>query len=87
MSSTTPDKNENYQQIVQTICKELKELDPKNDALTESSDLTTDVHIDSASTMMLVFTLEEKFDVSVPLNELGNVRTIEDLAGLIQKLQ
>ena len=87
MSATPPDKNENYQQIVQTICEKLEEIDPENKNLTEATDLTTDVHLDSASTMNLVFTLEETLDISVPLNDLGNLRTVGDLAALLQRLQ
>jgi len=73
--------------VVETICEQLKQIAPEADALTEDTDLTMDVHIDSASTMSLVFDLEESFDVSVPLNELSDVRTIRDLASLIVKLQ
>ena len=76
-----------YQRIVETICEQLKRIAPEAEALTEDTDLTMDVHIDSASTMSLVFDLEESFDVSVPLNELGDVRTVRDLATLIVKLQ
>ena len=87
MNSTLPNKNENYPQLVQTICQKLEEIHPENKDLTEATDLTTDVHLDSASTMNLIFTLEEELDVSVPLNDLGNLRTVGDLAELLQKLQ
>ena len=87
MNSTPPDKNENYQKLVQTICEKLEEVHPENKDLTEATDLTTDVHLDSASTMNLIFSLEEELDVSVPLNDLGNLRTVGDLAELLQKLQ
>ena len=64
-----------------------KEFAPDAGPFTEATDLTRDVHVDSASIMSLVFNLEESFDVSVPLNELSNVLTIGDLAKLIVKLK
>lgn len=79
--------SEAYRRIVTTICDQLKLIAPEAEALNEETDLTMDVHIDSASTMSLVFDLEESFDVSVPLNELSDVRTIRDLASLIVKLK
>ena len=87
MNSTPPEKNEDYEKMVRTICEQLEEIHPENTALTEATDLTTDVHLDSASTMNLIFSLEETFDVSVPLNDLGNLRTVGDLAKLLQKLK
>lgn len=87
MSSSPPEKNEDYQQLVRTVCEQLEEIHPENKDLSEATDLTTDVHLDSASTMNLIFNLEEKLDISVPLNDLGNLRTVGDLAGLLQKLQ
>ena len=80
-------ENEAYRRIVDSICEQLKRIAPEADLLTEETDLTMDIHIDSASTMSLVFDLEESFDVSVPLNELSDVRTIRDLASLIVKLK
>lgn len=82
-----PNENEVYRGIVDSICKQLKQIAPEAGSLTEETDLTMDLHIDSASTMSLVFDLEESFDVSVPLNELSDVRTIRDLASLILKLK
>ena len=87
MNSNPSDQNDNYQQNVKTICQKLEEIHPENQELSETTDLTTDVHLDSASTMDLIFSLEETFDISVPLNDLGDLRTVGDLAKVLQKLQ
>lgn len=79
--------NPDHRQIVDTICEQLKQVVPEVGSLSEETDLTMDVHIDSAATMALVFELEESFDVSVPLNDLSSVRTIGDLAAIITKLK
>ncbi len=99
MDSIDFKQHKDYRQIVETISEELRVITsetmseepgvvtPEAKPFTEATDLTRDVHIDSASTMMLVFALEEKFDVSVPLNELSHINTIGDLAEFIVKLK
>ena len=99
MKSVDFTKHRDYLQIVETISEELRLItaEAKSEGsgvvtsetkpFTEATDLTRDVHIDSASTMMLIFALEEKFDVSVPLNELSHISTIGDLAEFIVKLK
>jgi acyl carrier protein len=87
MNSIDFTQHEDYQQIVKTISEVIRDITSETEPFTEATDLTRDVHIDSASTMMLVFELEEKFDVSVPLNELILISTIGGLAELIVKLK
>jgi len=70
--------------ILQAIIEELQKVNDENIALTESTDITTDLHVDSLAIMELIFVLEERFDVSIPLNELGDVRTISQIAQLVE---
>lgn len=74
-----------HQQIVDKICEEIKGLDLEvNGELSADTDMTTDMKIDSLDVMELVFTLEEEFDASVPVNDLSNVYKIGELATLVQ---
>ena len=70
--------------ILQTIYIELQKANDENIPLTEATDITTDLHVDSLAVMGLVFALEERFDVSIPLNELGDIRTIGQIAQLVE---
>jgi acyl carrier protein len=70
--------------ILQTIVEELQKVNDENIALTAATDITTDLHVDSLAVMELIFVLEERFDVSIPLNELGDVRTIGQIAQLVE---
>lgn len=54
--------------------------------MTADTDITTDLNVDSVAVMDLMFALEEHYDISVPLNELGEVRTIGELARLVQQI-
>ena len=73
--------------IINFICKEIAKALPEAPALTAETDMTTDVSVDSLATMNLVFALEEKFDISIPLNALADIRKISELATLVQKLK
>ena len=71
--------------IVTFICDKIKKALPDAPALSAQTDMTTDISIDSLATMDLVFALEEEFDISVPLNALAEIRTIGELAALVEK--
>lgn len=70
--------------ILQTIYAELQKANDENIPLTETTDITTDLHVDSLAVMELIFVLEERFNISIPLNELGDVRTIGQIAQLVE---
>lgn len=70
--------------ILQAIFSELQKVNDENIPLTEATDITTDLHVDSLAVMELVFALEERFNVSIPLNELGDIRTIGQIAQLVE---
>jgi acyl carrier protein len=48
--------------------------------------LATDLGIDSAQLMEVLLEVEDEFDISIPLNVLPNVVTVEDLSIELEKL-
>ena len=74
-----PGKNE----VLEVIFSELEKVNHQGLKLQESTDITTDMNVDSVAIMDLVFELEEKFDISVPLNDLADIRKIGELADLV----
>lgn len=65
---------------------EVLERFAKGQKLSESTDLLTDLGLDSMLVMELVLEAEDRFDVSIPLNILPSVRTVRDLALRVQRL-
>ncbi len=47
--------------------------------------LTGQLELDSLKIMDLMMAVEERFDISVPINALADVKTVGDLASQIQK--
>lgn len=54
--------------------------------LTESTDLVSELGLTSLKIMDLLMEIEDQFDVTVPLNRLPEVRTVGDLAAMLEKL-
>ncbi|MCK4425431.1 MAG: acyl carrier protein, partial [Deltaproteobacteria bacterium] len=50
------------------------------------TDLVADLGLDSMAVMELLAAIEDRFDISIPLNILPDVRTLKDLALQIQQL-
>ena len=91
MEQTSPSQAENgnlpdREDILKIIYAELEKVNTQNITLSESTDITTDMNVDSVAIMDMIFELEENFDISVPLNDLADTRTIRELADLVQNI-
>ncbi|MGD8256729.1 MAG: acyl carrier protein [Desulfobacterales bacterium] len=72
--------------VLQQICKILKPLVPDGQEIKVKTDLVADLGLDSLKVMKILETVEDTFDISIPLNILPDVRTVEDFVLQIQKL-
>ena len=50
-------------------------------------DIARDLAVDSLALMNIVMELEDRFDLSIPLDRLATVSTVGDLSDLINKLR
>lgn len=48
-------------------------------SLTGDSDLVDDIGLSSVQIMELIESVEDEFEIAFPLNDLANVRTVNDL--------
>lgn len=75
-----------YQAIVSQLCELIEPLLDEPKPLTETTDLVSDLNLDSLRIMNLVGEVEDHYDISIPLNVLPQVRTIKDFATLLQTM-
>lgn len=54
-------------------------------AITEATDINADLNIDSVAILDLLMTIEDVYDISIPINLLTDVRTVGDLAATVQR--
>ena len=72
--------------VLQQICEILKPFVPDGQDIKVETDLVADLGLDSLKVMKILETVEDTFDISIPLNILPDVRTVEDFVLQIQKL-
>ena len=76
----------NYEDILNQLFEIIKPSVKDGRQLEEDTDLVADLGLDSLKVMTLVEEVEDRFDISVPLNILAKVRTIKDFALQLQQL-
>ncbi|MCP4341459.1 MAG: acyl carrier protein [Desulfobulbaceae bacterium] len=75
------------QEILRQILEIIKPMAPENGPpVTAELDLVNDLGLDSIKVMEILETLEDSFDISIPINILPGVRTVKDLAYEIHNL-
>ena len=52
--------------------------------LTEATDINADLNIDSVAILDLLMTIEDAYDISIPINLLADVRTVGDLTATVR---
>ena len=55
--------------------------------ITGATVIVDDLGLDSLTLMNFVMAIEDKLDVSVPLDRLANIRTVDDLARCLAELK
>jgi len=55
--------------------------------VTSNTDIARDLAIDSLTLMNIVMELEDKFDMSIPLDRMAVIRTVGELGELIDELR
>lgn len=75
-----------YETILSLVIELVKPLAPQGREVREDTDLVSDLEFDSLKVMNLVEQVEDRFDVSVPLNILPDIRTVRDFAVQLQRI-
>jgi acyl carrier protein len=74
-------------QIIQLLCQRLACFTNTETEVSPDTNLITHLAIDSVKLLNLIMEIEDHFDISVPLNTLVDVLTVQDLANLIYKIK
>ncbi len=74
-----------YDDILLKLYEILRPYTQDGQALSESTELVKDLGLDSMKVMQLLLGIEERFDISIPLNIVANVRTVRDFARQIEQ--
>lgn len=75
-----------YESILSQLYEILRPHGQDGQTLSEETELVADLDLDSLKVMELLLEVEERFDISIPLNIVSDVRTIGDFAKQIEQL-
>ena len=70
--------------IFHQLCDLLKPFNAANVALSRTTDISADLSIDSVSIMDFIMEIEDKYDIDIPLNMLSEIRTLDELTGVVE---
>ena len=73
------------QRILETLRDRLKPLSGDKE-VNAQTDLVGDLGLDSLQVMELLMEMEDAFDISIPVNVMADVRTVDELAGAVKTL-
>jgi len=69
-----------FDHVVAEIAVALQPFKKEEVAITATTDIAQDLNMDSLAVMDLLMELEDKFDVSIPLNMVPEIATVGQLA-------
>jgi acyl carrier protein len=75
-----------YETLLRELLVILRPFAKPGQTLQEETDLMADLGLDSLRVMKLVVEVEDRFDISIPINMLPNIRTIKDFAEQLEQL-
>lgn len=75
-----------YRECLPGLYEVLQPFANEGEQLTENTELVADLGLDSLKIMELMLEIEDRFDISIPLNVLPDIRTIKDLAVTVASL-
>ena len=74
-------------EVIREICLHLAPFQAGEKPITGSTVIAKDLSIDSLAIMDMVMELEDRFDVSIPMNVVAEIHTVDQLADTIQELR
>ncbi len=74
--------------MYEKVCKMLAEqLDIAADTITPQSEIVKDLGADSLDVVELMMALEDEYGITLPEGEVENVKTVQDIVSMMEKLQ
>jgi len=71
-------------EIFAKLCRLIGPFNTADVKLEKHTDIAADLNIDSVSVMDFIMEVEDEFDIDIPLNVLGDTRTLSDLIDVVK---
>jgi acyl carrier protein len=74
------------QEIMEKVCNLLEPFNKNELTLSETTDISSDLEIDSVAVLDFIMEVEDEYDISFPMNRISEIRTIGELVEAIEEL-
>ncbi len=64
-----------------------KQLNISKDVIKPESDVVKDLGADSLDVVELLISLEDNYGVSIPDDDMANLKTVQDIVSMLEKLE
>ena len=81
------DMSDQANEIREIIFDTLRAALPQDRPLSDNTHIIEDLGLDSVAVMDFVMEIEDKLDISVPLDKIAEVETLGDLIATVQRLK
>jgi|DEB0MinimDraft_3_1074331.scaffolds.fasta_scaffold191761_2 acyl carrier protein len=71
------------QDLIAEISEMLSGLNKAGIEITADTDFNADLNVDSVAVMDFVLTVEDRYDISIPINQLSEVNTVGQFADVV----
>jgi len=75
-----------YDAIYEQVAALLQKYAPQPVPIQENTELINDLGFDSLRVMEMLHEVEDVFDITYPINELANLKTVRDFARQVQHI-
>ena len=76
-----------HEDVRADICRRLEPFRVDSRPVTGATVITKDLNIDSLAVMDMVMELEDTYDISIPLNVVAEIHTVDELTGTVLKIR
>ena len=76
----------NYEEILKRVIKLLETMKEPENEVTADSELIEDLGVSSMDLVFLVTSLEEEFEIKVPVSVIRKMYTVTDVAEIVDEL-
>lgn len=74
--------------MFENVCKMLaKQLNLPESKITPESDIVKDLGADSLDVVELLIALEDDYGISIPEDDIVNIKTVQDIVNMIDQLK
>lgn len=73
--------------VMAEICRHLEPFRAGEAPIIGDTVITKDLNVDSLAVMDMVMELEDRFDISIPMNVVAEIYTVDELADTILELR